>query len=95
MNMSTNNSGPAHADSPTSFLTTGVYDRLKFLVQYVMPAAATLYAGLSVLWIFPFGTQVVGTISLVTVFLAAILGLSNVSYNKSAAAVEVNNQHLN
>lgn len=92
--MSISNIGQGSQDVPTSFLTGGVYDRLKFIVQYIMPAAATLYAGLSVLWAFPYGTEVVGTISLVTVFMAAILGLSNVSYNKSATAVQANNQDL-
>jgi hypothetical protein len=66
-------------------LSGATYDRIKFIVQYVLPAAATLYAGLAVLWGFPYGTEVVGTIGLITVFLSAILGISNVSYNKSDA----------
>lgn len=86
--MSLENPGQDLSEVPKSFLTSAVYDRLKFVVQYIMPAAATLYAGLAVLWDFPHGTQVVGTISLVTVFLAAILGISNASFNKSVAAVE-------
>jgi hypothetical protein len=83
------------SEIPKTILTGAVYDRLKFVVQYVMPAAATLYAGLAVLWGFPYGTQVVGTISLVTIFLAGTIGVSNVSYNKSMAAVEANRQNLN
>lgn len=81
------------ATQTKTLLTGAVYDRLKFIVQYIMPAAATLYAGLVVLWEFPYGTQVVGTISLVTVFLAAILGVSNSSYNKNVAAAEENQRN--
>lgn len=92
--MSLENSGPPLSDVPRSFLTGAVYDRLKFIIQYIMPAAATLYAGLSVLWDFPYGTQVVGTISLFTVFLAAVLGLSNASYNRNAAVIQASNQNL-
>lgn len=85
----------SNLEIPKTILTGAVYDRLKFIVQYVMPAAATLYSGLVVLWGFPYGTQVVGTISLVTVFLAGTMGVSNVSYNKSVAAVEANRSNLN
>jgi hypothetical protein len=92
--MSINNSGQFPQDVPKSFLTGAVYDRLKFIVQYIMPASATLYAGLAVLWDFPFGTQVVGTISLFTVFLAAVLGLSNASYNRNAAVIQASNHNL-
>lgn len=86
--MTLENPGPDLSEIPKAWLTGAVYDRIKFVVQYVMPAAATLYAGLAVLWGFPHGTQVVGTISLVTVFLAAILGISTATYNKREAAVE-------
>lgn len=92
--MSLENQGQDPLILPKSFLTGAVYDRLKFIVQYIMPAAATLYAGLVVLWEFPYGTQVVGTISLVTVFLAAIIGVSNSSYNKNVAAAEENQRNI-
>lgn len=92
--MSLENPTPTPLELPKSFLTGAVYDRLKFIVQYIMPAAATLYAGLVTLWGFPYGLQVVGTISLVTVFLSAILGLSNSSYNKAVVAVQDNQRNL-
>ena len=46
-------------------LNDKVYDALKWLVQIFLPAAATLYAALAVLWGFPFVEQVVGTIGAV------------------------------
>lgn len=70
----------------TFILSTKVYDFLKPVAQIVLPAAASLYFGLSTIWDLPAGEQVVGTISLVDVFLGAILGISTKQYNESDAA---------
>lgn len=66
-------------------LPAKVYDALKPVVQIVLPATATLYAGLAVYWGFPLVTQIVGTITLVTTFLGIVLGLSSRTYNSSDA----------
>lgn len=77
------------ASNPVRTLLSGaVYDRIKFLVQYVLPGSGTLYAALAVLWGFPNGVEVVGTIGAVTLFLGGLLGISNASYNKAVAARE-------
>jgi hypothetical protein len=59
-----------------------VYDVLKFLAQYVLPALASLYYGLSAIWGLPYSEQVVGTILAVDAFLGALLGISLIQYNK-------------
>ena len=59
-----------------------IYDVLVKIVKYVLPALGTLYFGLSQLWGFPYGEEVVGTISLVATFLAVCLGISSYNYNK-------------
>lgn len=63
-------------------ISNKVYDILKWVTMIVLPALGSLYFGLSEIWGFPYGEQVVGSISCITVFLGAILGLSNKSYYK-------------
>lgn len=60
------------------------YDVIKWIAQYLLPAIGTLYAALAGLWGFPYGEQVVGTISAVDVFLGVMLGISSSNYNKAA-----------
>lgn len=63
-------------------MSNKVYDILKFIAQIVLPALGTLYFALAAIWGFPFGEQVVGTITAVDAFLGAILGISTHVYNK-------------
>ena len=63
-------------------LSDKVYDVLVRIVKYVLPALGTLYFGLSQIWGFPYGEEVVGSISLIATFLAVCLGISTISYNK-------------
>ena len=60
-----------------------VYDVLKWIAQYLLPALGTLYFALSTIWGFPYGEQVVGTITAIDAFLGAILGLSSATYYKN------------
>lgn len=66
-------------------LSNKVYDTLKWIAQYLLPASATLYFALAAIWGFPYGEQVVGTISAVTIFLGVLLGISTSTYVKSGA----------
>lgn len=59
------------------------YDILKRIALYVLPALGTLYSALAIIWGFPYGEQIVGTISAFDTFLGALLGISTVNYNKS------------
>lgn len=58
------------------------YDFLKWIAMYLLPAIGTLYFALARIWGFPFGEEVVGTISAIDTFLGVILGISTVQYNK-------------
>lgn len=60
-----------------------VYDVLKWIAQLLLPAIGTLYFALASIWGFPYGEEVVGTITAVDTFLGAILGISAATYNKS------------
>lgn len=65
------------------------YDFLKWVAQYLLPAAGTLYFALAGIWGFPYGEQVVGTITAVDTFLGVILGISTIQYNKSDSSTEL------
>lgn len=61
------------------------YNLIKWIAQLVLPAAGTLYFALSQIWGFPYGEEIVGTITAVDVFLGALIGISTVQYNKSVS----------
>lgn len=59
------------------------YDVLKWIAMYLLPALGTLYFALAGIWGFPYGEEVVGTITAVDTFLGVILGISTVQYHKA------------
>ena len=61
-------------------MSNKVYDILKWVALVVLPALGTLYFALAGIWNFPYGEQVVGTITAIDTFLGAILGISNIQY---------------
>lgn len=66
-------------------LSNSMYDKIKWVAQYLLPALGTLYFALASIWGLPYGEQIVGTITAVDAFLGAILGISTYNYNKSMA----------
>lgn len=64
-------------------MSNKTYDTLKWIAQYLLPAAGTLYFALAGIWGLPSGEQVVGTITAVDTFLGVILGISAAQYNKT------------
>ena len=73
------------ASVQTAFLSSAVYDRIKWVAQYGLPALGTLYFALASIWGLPAAEQVLGTITALDVFLGVVLGLSARSYNASDA----------
>lgn len=63
-------------------MSNKAYDILKYIAQIVLPALATLYFALAKIWSFPYGAEIVGTISAVDAFLGALLQISTNQYNK-------------
>ena len=66
-------------------MSNKVYDVLKFIAMVVLPAIGTLYFALSSIWGLPYGEEIVGSITAVDTFLAAILGISYTRYYKTKA----------
>lgn len=63
-------------------MSNKLYDVLKFIAQVVLPALGTLYFALAGIWGFPYGEQIVGTITAIDTFLGVLLGISSAQYNK-------------
>ena len=63
-------------------MSNKVYDTLKWIAMYLLPALGTLYFALSGIWGLPYGEQIVGTITAIDTFLGVILGISIAQYNK-------------
>ena len=65
-------------------LPSRLYDILKWVCLIVCPAICTLIVTLSNLWGWQIPTEaIVGTISAITLFIGAILGISTAQYNKT------------
>ena len=65
-------------------LRNKLYDKLKFVVQVVLPALGVLYASLAQYWDFPNVEGVVGTLAAVALFTGLLLGLSSRNFTSRA-----------
>ena len=72
-------------------LSNETYDVLKWIAQFLLPALGTLYFALAGIWNFPYGEQVVGTITAVDTFLGVILGISTAQYKKDQSLLDDSN----
>lgn len=63
-------------------ISNKTYDVLKWVSMVVLPSLGTLYFALAGIWGFPYGEQIVGTLTAVDAFLGAVLGISSKNYNK-------------
>ena len=63
-------------------MSNKVYDILKWIALFLLPAIGTLYFALAGIWGFTYGEQVVGTITAIDTFLGVVLGISTARYNK-------------
>lgn len=60
-----------------------VYDVLKWIVMLVLPAIATCIVTVFGIWNIPYGEAISGTIVAINTVLGAVIGISNVNYNKN------------
>lgn len=63
-------------------MSNKVYDILKWIAMIFIPACSALYFGLSQIWGFPYGEEIVGTLAVIDTFLGALLGISSDRYWK-------------
>lgn len=68
-------------------LSNKTYDLLRWIADMVLPALGTLYFALAGIWNFPYGEEIVGTITAIVAFLDVILGISKKNYLKEQEAL--------
>lgn len=61
-------------------MSNKLYDLLKKVALYILPALATLWLTLGKIWGLPYTTEIGATITAVDVFLGACLGISSKNY---------------
>lgn len=71
-------------------ISNKVYDVLKWIATYLLPAMGTLYFALARIWNLPYGEEIVGTIVAVDAFIGALIGISTIQYNKNIKYGEYN-----
>lgn len=69
------------------------YDILVWFAQVVLPAIGTLYSALAVIWGFPYGEEIVGTIIAIDTFLGSVLRISKTNYEYSDEIKEMEDLH--
>lgn len=64
-------------------MSNKMYDILKWIAMYFLPALGTLYFALAGIWNLPYGENIVGSITAIDTFLGVLLGISTSQYNKN------------
>jgi hypothetical protein len=72
-------------------ISNKIYDILKWIAQYGLPAIGTLYFAIANVWGLPYGEEVIGTIAAIDTFLGILLGISSSTYNKTTKPITVAN----
>ena len=63
-------------------LNNKVYDVLKWIALVCLPALTTLWLTLANIWGFPYAEAIGATMTAITAFLGALLGVSSIQYKK-------------
>lgn len=74
-------------------MTSKTYDFIKKLVMVVLPAIQTLWLTVGEIWGLPYVTQVGATIAAITVFLGALIGISNAQYKNNFEVEDINSNY--
>lgn len=64
-------------------MSNKIYNILKWIAMYFLPALGTLYFALAGIWNLPYGENIVGSITAIDTFLGVLLGISTSQYNKN------------
>ena len=65
-----------------------IYDVLKWCCILFLPALAVLVKTVFAIWSIPYGEEISTTIMAIDVFLASILGISHIQYNKEKKSAD-------
>ena len=68
------------------FNNSKVYDVFKWIALVALPAITTLWLALANIWGFPYAEAIGATMTAITAFLGALLGVSSIQYKKRLEA---------
>lgn len=68
------------------FNNSKVYDVLKWIALVCLPALTTFWLALANIWGFPYAEAIGATMTAITAFLGALLGVSSIQYKKRLEA---------
>ena len=63
-----------------------VYDALKWVCLIFLPAFSTAYSALAGIWGLPCAEQIPSTVTVISLFLGTLLGVSSAEYNRAGNA---------
>ena len=63
-------------------IPNGLYDKLKWVCLIFLPALSTAYSALAGIWNLPYAEQIPATVTVVSLFLGTLLGVSSAEYNR-------------
>lgn len=63
-------------------MSNKMYDILKKIAQYWVPALAIFYYSIARIWGLPYSEEIVATLSAFDLFLGTVLGISTAMYNQ-------------
>ncbi len=69
-------------------LSNSAYDKLKKSVTLLLPALGAAYFGLSKIWGWPHGEEVVGTLAIIATFGGTVMELSTQNFNKEYELIQ-------
>lgn len=75
-------------------MKNSTYDTLKYIVTIALPATEALWLTLGKIWNFPYVVEIGATIAAITVFLGALLGISNEQYKQDGQTKMFNEDML-
>ncbi len=64
-----------------------IYDRVKWVAQYFLPALITLWMSLAKIWGLPYGAEIGATLGAIDLFLGVLLGISKAHYSGEGTLV--------
>lgn len=64
-------------------MSNKVYDVLKYIVQFALPAIGALYSALATIWALPYQSEITATCVALAMFGSTMLGISNTTYKLS------------
>lgn len=73
-------------------MSNKMYDVLKWIAMYFLPATGTLYFALAGIWGLPYGEEIVGTITAIDTFLGVLLGIASSTYHNGIADGNTNTE---